>query len=141
GDVPHPDRSLNFWYHNTNKRSIVLDLDGSAADRATLVRLTAGADVLVEGRRPGALAALGLGPADLRRGHEALIVCSITPFGQDGPWAQYQSSDLVSLALGGQLAMNGYDRSDAPGARPIRGHGDQAYNTGCQYAAHGILAA
>jgi crotonobetainyl-CoA:carnitine CoA-transferase CaiB-like acyl-CoA transferase len=48
---------------------------------------------------------------------------------------------MVSLALGGPMMMNGYDAEDAPGAPPIRGHGDQGYNTACHFAVHGILAA
>ena len=140
-DVPGPNRSLNFWYHNTNKRSIVLDVENSATDRAAFRRLAAKADILIEDRAPGSLAALGLGQAELRAANAGLIVCSITPFGQDGPWAQHVSSDLVGLALGGPMNMNGYSPEDIPGAPPIRGHGDQGYNTACHFAAHGILAA
>jgi benzylsuccinate CoA-transferase BbsE subunit len=140
-DIPGPNRSLNFWYHNTNKRSAVLDIDATPVDRESFQKLVATADLLVEDRAPGALAALGLGEAELRKANPRLIVCSITAFGQDGPWAQYRSSDMVGLALGGPMAMNGYDPEDAPGAPPIRGHGDQGYNTACQYAVHGTLVA
>ena len=140
-DLPGPNRSLNFWYHNTNKRSVVLDLEGSEADRGTLRRLISTATIVIEDRAPGVLAALGLGHEELRAENLGLIVCSLTPFGQTGPWANYRSSDFVGLALGGPMAMNGYDPADAPGAPPIRGHGDQGYNTVCHYAAHGILAA
>jgi benzylsuccinate CoA-transferase BbsE subunit len=139
-DRPGPNRSLNFWYHNTNKRSVVLDLE-RLGDRDALRALARTADVLIEDRPPGALAALGLGQEALRAASPALVVCSITPFGQDGPWAQHPTSDLVSLALGGPMAMNGYDEVDAPGAPPIHGNGDQAYNTACHHAVHGILAA
>jgi benzylsuccinate CoA-transferase BbsE subunit len=140
-DVPGPNRSLNFWYHNTNKRSAVLDLAGSAADRERFRRLVERADVLLEDTPPGTLAALGLGATDLCDAQPSLIACSITPFGQSGPWAHYRSSDLVALALGGPMMMNGYDPEDAPGAPPIRGHGDQGYSTACQFAVHGVLAA
>ena len=140
-DVPGPNRSLNFWYHNTNKRSVILDLEGSPADRERVKQLSASASILLEDRKPGALAALGLGHESLRADNPGLIVCSVTPFGQDGPWAQYGSSDFVALALGGQMAMNGYSPEDAPGAPPIRGHGDQGYNTACHHACHGVLAA
>jgi benzylsuccinate CoA-transferase BbsE subunit len=140
-DIPGPNRSLNFWYYNTNKRSVVLDLAGSSADRESFHRLVAGADVLIESNPPGWLAALGVGYEELRGGHPGLIMCSITPFGQDGPWSDYQTSDMVALALGGQMMMNGYDPEDAEGAPPIRGHGDQGFNTACFTASHGILAA
>ena len=140
-DTPGPNRSLNFWYHNTNKRSVVLDFEGDPGARSTLQRLVSTADVLIEDRAPGARGSLGLAARDLAAANPKLIGCSITPFGQDGPWAHYRTSDLVSLALGGPMQMNGYDPEDAPGSPPIRGHGDQGYNTACQFAVHGILAA
>lgn len=141
GDIPGPNRSLSFWYYNTNKRSVVLDIEHSDADREQFRRLVRGCDILIESRPPGYLASLGLGYAQLAPLQPELIMCSITPFGQDGPWAAWQSSDLVALALGGQMMMNGYDPEDAPGAPPIRGNGDQSSNTACFIATHGILAA
>ncbi len=139
-DTPGVNRSLNFWYYNTNKRSVVLDLESSEDDRESFEKLVRTADILIEDCTPGELPALGLGH-DAFKDHPALIYCSITPFGQDGPWAKYASSDMVGLALGGPMMMNGYDPEDASGAPPIRGHGDQGYNTACHYAVHGILAA
>jgi len=151
-DTPGPNRSLNFWYHNTNKRSVVLDLEtepGASAWKS----LVATADIVIEDRSPGALDRLGLGHRSLLPGgNEAtppsspfpappLIWCSITPIGQDGPWADYQATDMTALALGGPMMMNGYDPTDAEGAPPIRGHGDQGYNTVCHYAVQGTLAA
>ena len=140
-DIAGPNRSLNFWYHNTNKRSLVLDIVASEADRQTFCALVASADIVLEDNAPGWLAGLGLGYDSLSADRRGLIMCAITPFGQDGPWADWKSSDLVSLALGGPMAMNGYSPEDLPGAPPIRGHGDQGYNTACQYALHGILVA
>ncbi|MFN0095030.1 MAG: CaiB/BaiF CoA transferase family protein [Dehalococcoidia bacterium] len=141
GDIPGTNRSLNFWYHNTNKRSVVLDIEGSAADREAFLRLAETATVVIEDRAPGALDALGVGPTALAARNASLIICSITPFGQDGPWAQFGSSDFIGLALGGPMAMNGYSADDLPGAPPIRGHGDQGYATACHQAVHGVLAA
>ena len=139
-DRPGPNRSLNFWYHNTNKRSVVLDLD-SPDDRERLRRLVSTASVVIESNAPGHLASRSLGYEDLKLVRTDLIMCSITPFGQDGPWAEWNTTDLVSLALGGPMRMNGYDPQDAAGAPPIRGHGDQGYNTACHFATMGILAA
>jgi benzylsuccinate CoA-transferase BbsE subunit len=140
-DVPGPDRSLNFWYHNTNKRSLVLDYYRDESDRSRLRDLILRADVLLDDRAPGTMERLGLTRSELGTRNPGLIHCSITPFGQTGPWKDYQSSDVVALALGGPMAMNGYDPEDAPGAPPIRGHGDQGYNTACHHAVQGILAA
>lgn len=139
-DEPGPNRSLNFWYHNTNKRSVVIDL-GTAEGDETWRRLVAKTDIVIEDHTPGTLDAAGLGYTTASGGRRGLIWCSMTPFGQDGPWSQYQSTDLVGLALGGPMMMNGYDREDAEGAPPIRGHGDQGYNTACHYAVQGILVA
>jgi crotonobetainyl-CoA:carnitine CoA-transferase CaiB-like acyl-CoA transferase len=140
GDQPDPDRSLSFWYYNTNKRSVVLDL-ADARDRESLRRLVATAGIVIEAHPPGFLDRLGLGFEQLRVERPDLIMCAITPFGQSGPWAIYQSSDMVALALGGQMNMNGYDPDDAPEAPPIYPQSDHGYNTAAHFAAIGILAA
>lgn len=140
GGVDAPEASLNHWFHNTNKRSVVLDLD-DAAQREQARALCLGANVVIEDRAPGQMASYGLGFDELAAENPGLVMCSITPFGQTGPWAQWKANDLVALALGGPMMMNGYDEADAPGAPPIHGNGDQAYNTACHYAMHGIMAA
>ena len=137
-DEPGPNRSLNFWYHNTNKRSAVLDFEGDTRDRERARALVSRADVLLESFAPGYLTELGLGPAALASENPRLIYCSLTPFGQDGPWAQYRTSDMVALAAGGPMNMNGYDPEDVAGAPPIHGQGDQAYNTASHFAVMGI---
>ncbi len=139
-DVPGPNRSLSFWYANTNKRSVVLDLE-TEAGRGAWLGLARVADIVIEDTRPGWLAGLGCGYRACAAGNPGLIWCAVTPFGQDGPWAAWQATDMVSLALGGAMMMNGYDPEDAPDAPPIRGHGDQGYYTACHYAVQGILAA
>ena len=65
-DVPHPERSLSFWYYNTSKRGITLDV-ASADGRGLFKRLAANADVVLETLRPGELAGLGLDYATLAR--------------------------------------------------------------------------
>jgi crotonobetainyl-CoA:carnitine CoA-transferase CaiB-like acyl-CoA transferase len=137
---PGPNRSLNFWYYNTNKRSVVVDL-GSDEGAEQWRQLVAKADMVIDDRPPRWLEDRALGYSVLGSRKPELLWCSITPFGQTGPWANYQSTDMVALALGGPMMMNGYDHEDAPGAPPIRGHGDQGYNTACHYAVQGILAA
>lgn len=139
-DVPGPNRSLNYWYHNTNKRSVIADFS-TTAGAETWRSLVSKADIVIEDRAPGELDRAGLGYSALGTRNSSLIWCAITPFGQDGPWANYQATDMIGLALGGPMKMNGYDPEDAPGAPPIRGLGDQGYNTACHYAVQGILAA
>jgi crotonobetainyl-CoA:carnitine CoA-transferase CaiB-like acyl-CoA transferase len=134
---PDPNASLAFWYYNSNKSSVVLDLD-AGRDRAAFDALVAAADMLVIGLQPKTLSALGLDLEALSDRHERLIVVSVTPFGLTGPWADYKSSDLVGLALGGPLISCGYDDHAIP---PIRPGGDQAYHTAASFAHIGVMLA
>lgn len=136
-DRPHPDRSLPFWHHNTNKRSITLDLHSSSG-AALFRRLAATADVVLEDQPPAALDALALGYEQLKQLRAGLIMVSITPFGQTGPYRDFKSSDLVSLALGGPLWSCGYDDHGLPPVRPYAG---AAYDIASHYAYLGALAA
>jgi crotonobetainyl-CoA:carnitine CoA-transferase CaiB-like acyl-CoA transferase len=136
-DIPHPDRSLSFWHHNTNKRSVTLDLR-SESGAPLFRRLIATADVLIEDRPPGELQRMGLGYEQLREIQSRLIMVSITPFGQTGPYRDYKSSDLVSLALGGPLWSCGYDDHTLPPVRPYAG---AAYHIVSHYAHMGAVAA
>ncbi len=135
-DVPHRDRSLSFWYYNTSKRGITLNLE-TADGRALFRRLADEADVVLETFRPGYLATLGLGYETLRASNPGLIVCSLTPFGQTGPWRDFVSSDLVHMAAGGEMASSGYDHTDVP----IAPGGGNAWHMGGHYAAMAIMAA
>jgi benzylsuccinate CoA-transferase BbsE subunit len=105
---------------NTNKRSLCLDLD-QPGDAATLHELAWRADLVIETERPGVQDRRGLGWATLSPGHPGLVLVSITPFGQDGPYAELDGDDLIASALGGLLYLGGY----ADGG-PIRPAGEQA---------------
>ena len=139
-DIPHPDRSLSFWYYNTSKRGITLNLE-TADGRALFRRLAAGADVILETFRPGYLAPLGLDHESLREQNPGLILCSLTPFGQTGPWRDYLSSDLLHMAAGGEMASCGYDEADVPNAPPVAPGGGTAWHMGCHFAYISIMAA
>jgi crotonobetainyl-CoA:carnitine CoA-transferase CaiB-like acyl-CoA transferase len=130
-----PDTSLNFWYYNTSKRSVVLD---TGAERTELDRLLGAADVLVLAATPAEQRSHGLDPDDLAARHPRLVVCAVTPFGQDGPWAEYLSSDLVALAAGGLLNSCGYDDHSIP---PIRPAENQAYHVAASFATISIFLA
>jgi benzylsuccinate CoA-transferase BbsE subunit len=121
--------SLAFTYANTSKRSLTLDIE-DGADRAVLLRLAETADLIIETYRPGTLDALGLDYATLASANPKIVVTSITPFGQTGPYAQYQANDLVGLALGGLLYLGGY-----PDTAPITTYGNQAYAAANLYGA------
>jgi crotonobetainyl-CoA:carnitine CoA-transferase CaiB-like acyl-CoA transferase len=138
-DIPHPDRSLSFWYYNTSKRGVTLSLQPQRG-RDLFRRLTGTADVILETLRPGHLASLGLDYESLRTKHTSLIMCSLTPFGQTGPWRDYLSSDLLHMAGGGEMASCGYDDVDAPGAPPIAPGGGNAWHMGGHFAYMAIMA-
>src|SRR6185436_17828612 len=107
-DREGPERSLFFWQYNRGKRSIVLDLQRED-DRATFRSLVASADVLLESTPRGELDAAGLGADTLMKAHPTLIVARVSPFGDEGPWADFKGSDLIHLALGGVMMNCGYD--------------------------------
>jgi crotonobetainyl-CoA:carnitine CoA-transferase CaiB-like acyl-CoA transferase len=122
---------------NRGKRSLAFDLKAPGGP-ALLHRLCDRADVLVEGFRPGVLERFGLSPRALCEAHPRLVVCSISGFGQSGPWSQRAGHDITYLALAGALARCGSDP-----ARPPELPGVQLADLmgGAQTALVGILAA
>ena len=102
GGDPHPDRSTAFLAFNTNKRGITLDVE-QAAGREVLLRLAETADVIIECHPPGRLNVLGIGYDKFQEVNSKVILLSITYFGQDGPYADWQGDDLVAQAMGGFL--------------------------------------
>ncbi len=142
GDVVHHDRSLYFWHYNVGKRSVTMDILRPEGQRL-FRRLAATAAVVVETFSPGQLDDLGVGAVALRGADPGLIVASITPFGQGGPYRAFPGTDLTAMALGGSAAVCGY--SPAPDGAydtpPLVCEGNQALQTAAIYAAHGILAA
>jgi benzylsuccinate CoA-transferase BbsF subunit len=139
-DERDPERSLRFWHYNTSKRGVTLDIE-SEEGRARFRRLVATADVVLETYRPGYLPSLGLGYEQLKEINPRLIMCSLTDFGQTGPWRDYIASDLVHLAAGGQMASCGYSEIDVPDAPPMAPGGGNAWHMGSHYAYIAILAA
>ena len=139
-DISHPERSLSFWYYNTSKRGITLNLE-TADGRQLFQRLAANADIVLETLRPGFLASLGFDYDCLRRQNPRLILCALTPFGQAGPWRDYLSSDLLHMAAGGEMASCGYDEADVPNGPPVAPGGGNAWHMGCHYACMAIMAA
>jgi benzylsuccinate CoA-transferase BbsE subunit len=139
-DLPHRDRSLSFWHYNTSKRGVTLNLQAEEG-RSLFRRLASNADVILETLPPGSLPSMGLGYNDLKGQNSGLVMCSLTPFGQTGPWKDYQTSDLLQLAAGGQMGCCGYEEEVVPDAPPIAGGGGQAWHMGGHYAYIAIMAA
>ena len=92
--------SANFVWLNRGKQSVVLDL-GKADDKALLEAMLAKADVFVQNLKPGALAKLGFAVARLRKDYPRLICCSISGYGESGPYAQRKAYDLLIQAESG----------------------------------------
>ncbi len=136
GDV-HPNASLNFWFYNGNKSSVVLD-PTETKDWPAIDALLENADFLISSFQPANLKAAGLDFDAIGARFPKLIIVSVTPFGLTGPWADYKVSDLVALAAGGLLLLCGYDDHEIP---PIKPGGDQAYHTAASFAFTGALLA
>jgi len=133
--APGGEVSLYFAVRNAGKRGAVVDLE-SEAGRARLDALLAGADVLVESTRPGTLERLGLGAGVLLARHPGLIVTSITDFGQDGPYRDFEGTDMVVVAMGGML-----HRAGIPARPPVLVPGALGYDAAGIAGAFGALLA
>lgn len=120
---------------NRNKRSVVLDLK-SPHGREQIARIAAWADVIIESSRPGVAARLGIGFDELIAINPRLVYCSLSGYGQDGPWRDRPGHDLNYLAAGGALAYAG-----AWGGKPARSSIPIADIAAGSLAASAILAA
>jgi crotonobetainyl-CoA:carnitine CoA-transferase CaiB-like acyl-CoA transferase len=96
-----------FWYsYCLNKRGVTLDLEANEGQNR-FKELATGSDIVLESYGPGYLAGLGLGYEDLAAINPAIIVTSITPFGQTGPYARYKATDIVAWSIGGMQWVAG----------------------------------
>jgi len=135
GNSPHPERSLFFYYHNTNKLGITLNLEHPMG-REIFLRLIKKVDIVVESFPPGYLGDFKLDFEILKEANPKLILVSVTGFGQSGPRKNYQSCDMVASAYGGQMYVSG-----SPSTSPLKPFGEQSYYTASLFAAIGILLA
>lgn len=105
-DIPDPEKSLFWWAYNSNKKGITLNLE-SARGRDLFLRLVQKADFVIESFPPGYMKKLGLDYPALQAINPRIILTSITPFGQEGPYSHYKADDIVVLAMGGFLNLIG----------------------------------
>ena len=135
GDEVGIDRSSYFLFYNTNKRSVTIDID-TPKGQELFKKLAKTADVLIESFPVGHMESKGLGFDSLNAINPSLVMASVTPFGQTGPWSGYQSSDLISLAASGFMQITG-----DPDGPPLRQGNEQSHFPGAQYAAAAIMGA
>lgn len=105
-DQADPEKSLYWFAYNSSKRGITLDFEreeGKALFRA----LVATADFVLESFAPGYLEKIGFGFEELKRLKKDIILTSITPFGQKGPYSGYQATDLTIMGMAGELFLTG----------------------------------
>jgi len=133
--VPNPETSSLFLYLNTGKKSVVLDLS-SPQGRSEFLALVKTADVVIDNFKPGDMKMLGLDYAALSAANPRLVLISVTTFGQDGPYASYESNNLVAFAMGGQMFITGTQDGG-----PLKNGGYQAdYQGGLNAFSAGMLA-
>ena len=106
-----PESGALFLYDNMGKESVLLDWK-SADGKATLLNLVRDADVLIDDWQPQTRRKLGINADTLHALNPLLVSLSLTPFGLSGPYADWQSTPLISLALGGYLYLSGEENRE-----------------------------
>ena len=139
---PDPEHSLCFWRYNLGKKSVSFDLDQPAA-HGTLERLVQHADIVIDSGQAVDVERRLAVYRDVQAANSRLIICTITPFGLDGPYRDLKMTDLTQLAMGGVMASCGYDPGpdgiyDTP---PIAPGMWQAYHIACEHAVLALAAA
>ncbi|MEE9515603.1 MAG: CoA transferase [Candidatus Adiutricales bacterium] len=134
-DIPHREKSL-FWFAlNTSKRGITLDIE-QADGKALFKKLVETADIVLESFPPPYMKSQSLSYAHLCRVKPDIIMTSITPFGQTGPYTNYKAADLTIWAMGGMLGLCG--DNDRP---PVQhSHPQSSYHGGAQGAVGAMVA-
>jgi crotonobetainyl-CoA:carnitine CoA-transferase CaiB-like acyl-CoA transferase len=105
-DEVDPEKSLYWFAYNSSKRGITLNLEAEEGKRL-FRKLARTADFVIESFAPGVLDKLGFGYPELTRIKKDIILTSITPFGQSGPYSRYQATDLTLMGMAGELFMTG----------------------------------
>lgn len=133
-DIPDPQKSLYWFAYNNNKRGITLNIE-TPDGRELFNRLCETADIVIESFAPGYMDGLGLGYSVLSElSNEKMIMTSITPFGQIGPYCNYKASDIGIMAMSGSMYLLG-----DPDRPPVRTSIPVSYMWVGAYAALGTL--
>ena len=135
GNEEHREKSGTFFYLNTNKRSLALNLRDERA-REVFARLLDQADVVVESFRPGVLDALGIGWQFIHSRRPSVPLVSISNFGQTGPYRDYKGSELVLFGFAGEMYTMGVSERE-----PVKMYGTAALVESGAAAATAAMAA
>ena len=134
-DDPHIESSLFFFILNLNKRGVTLNI-GSKGGVEIFKELARDADVVVESFKPGYMASLGLDYQTLESLNPRLVLSSVTPFGQEGPYSGYEGEEIVSYAMGAIMSVSGTQDRE-----PLKHGGFQAkYEAGLNGAGATVMA-
>lgn len=134
-ETPSPENSLFWAFFNLNKKGITLDVS-CREGRELFKRLVRRSDLVIESLPPGGLECLGLGYDELAKVNPRLVLTSITPYGQNGPYADYPAGDINIVAAGGMLRLHA--DTDRP---PVRFSVPLAGFLGSLHAASGSVVA
>jgi benzylsuccinate CoA-transferase BbsE subunit len=134
-DIYQPEKSLYWFAFNANKRGITLDIE-TADGQEIFKQLVKKADFVIESFPLGYMDSLGLGYSELSQINDQIIVTSITPFGDDGPYKDFKASNIVGMAMGGLSYICG-----DPDRPPLTPSFPTAYPIAAAEAAVGTLMA
>ncbi len=129
------ESSLQFLYNNTNKKSIILDINRREGQQQ-IRKLVQSCDLLIETLPPGRLSELNLSVNTLQIENPGLVITSITGFGQTGPHRDYKTADIVASAMGGAMVATGF-----PEDPPVKLVGSQSYVVASTMAAASSMIA
>ena len=119
-DEPDTEKSGLFLFLNANKRAMTLD-PSTERGRLIFLELVRESEVVIENFKPGVMAELGLSYDELRAANPRVVVTSVTNFGQDGPYRDWEATDLTLYAMGGSMLASG-----DPDLEPVKTSGQMA---------------
>lgn len=137
-DEVDPEKSLYWFVMNTSKRGITLDID-KPEGLEIFKRLAETADFIIESFPPGYMDKLGVSYTDLEKLNPGIILVSIAPFGQTGPYKDFKGPDIVMWATGAGPTMRGYDSHDRPPFR-ISHHPQTYFHAGTEAVVGAMVA-
>lgn len=120
-DEIHPEKSLFWFAFNLNKRGVTLDIEKEDG-KEIFKEMVRQADFIIESYDPGYMEQLGLGYADLEKINPRIVLISISPYGQTGPYANYKASDITLMSMAGMVKLCG-----DPNRAPLRMSISQSY--------------